>query len=333
MKRREFIIKTSVTVGAGAATVTAPQAASASTRKRIAWVATVTLERIEANTSEKMINSVISRMKGTLKGKPDLVCLPETFIYNQVPNKPSPKEQAAKASEHLKPFQHFASENNCYVVCPLLTEEDGRIYNSAVMIDRNGERLGAYHKMHPTTGELESGIMPGPKTPTVFQTDIGTIGAQICFDINWQDGWQKLSQAGANIIVWPSAFPGGRMLNAMAWLTKAYVITATRPFPPRIIDMDGEDIDTGGRFEPFATAPINLEKAFIHIWPYTKQLDALKEKYGQSVRVKKYHLEDWATVESLSDELAVQDLLDEFEIPTHKQHIEIADKEQKKYES
>ncbi|MBZ0255505.1 carbon-nitrogen hydrolase family protein, partial [bacterium] len=267
MKRREFIIKTSVTIGAGAAA--APIPAKASTRKRIAWVAALTLERIDSNTPEKMIHSVISRMKETLNGKPDLICLPETFIYNHVPNKPSPKEQAAKAPEHLKPFQEFASDNNCYVVCPLLTEEDGRVHNSAVFIDRNGERLGAYHKMHPTTGEIEGGIMPGPKTPTVFQTDIGTIGAQICFDINWQDGWQKLWKAGADIVVWPSAFPGGRMLNAMAWLTKAYVITATRPFPPRIIDMDGDEIDSGGRFEQFALAPINLEKAFIHIWPYT----------------------------------------------------------------
>jgi predicted amidohydrolase len=331
MKRREFIIKTSVSFGAGAAA--APIAVNAASKKRIAWVASITLERIDADSPEKMINSVISRMKGTLKGKPDLVCLPETFIYNQVPNKPSPKEQAAKAGEHLKLFQEFASENNCYVVCPLLTEEDGNVYNSAVFIDRNGERLGAYHKMHPTTGELESGIMPGPKTPTVFQTDIGTIGAQICFDINWQDGWQKLWKAGADIVVWPSAFPGGRMLNAMAWLTKAYVITSTRPFPPRIIDMDGEDIDTGGRFEQFAMAPINLEKAFIHIWPYTKQLDALKEKYGQQVRIKKYHLEDWATVESLTDDLAVQDLLDEFEIPTHKQHIDTADQLQQKHQT
>lgn len=333
MKRREFIVKTSISIGAGGATAAAPLTAKASNRKRIAWAAALTLERIDANTSDKMIKSVISRMKGTLKGKPDLICLPETFIYNQVPKRPPSIDQAAKADEHLKPFQEFANENQCYVVCPLLTQEDGRVYNSAVFIDRNGERMGAYHKMHPTTGELINGIMPGPDTPSVFQTDLGTIGAQICFDINWQDGWQKLSQAGADIIVWPSAFPGGRMLNAMAWLTRAYIITSTRPFPPRIIDMDGEDIDTGGRFEPFAMAPINLEKAFIHIWPYTKQLDAMKEKYGQSVRVKKYHLEDWATVESLSDELAIQDALNEFEIPTHKQHIDTANQEQNKHKA
>ncbi len=331
MKRREFIIKTSVTIGGGAAA--APMNAGATGAKRIAWVAALTLERITADTADSMIKSVISRMKATLKGKPDLVCLPETFIYNQVKTKPSAIDQAAKAGEHLKPFQQFASDNNCYVVCPLLTEDEGRVYNSAVFIDRNGGRMGAYHKMHPTVSEIEKGIMPGPETPTVFQTDIGTIGAQICFDINWLDGWQRLSQAGADIIVWPSAFPGGRMLNAMAWMTKAYIITPTRPFPPRIIDINGDDINTGGRFEPFALAPINLEKAFIHIWPYTKQLDALKEKYGRRVQVTKYHLEDWAMVESLSDGLAVQDTLNEFEIPTHKQHIQTADELQRKHKA
>lgn len=324
MKRRQFIASASAAGLAPNAVAAAPKP-----KKRIAWIAALSIDDIRNVSSQGMIHRVLQRMKETLRANPDLICLPETFIYNQDPDRPSAAEQAARASEHLKLFQDFAGENQCHVVCPLLSEENGKVYNSAVFIDRAGEIMGAYHKMHPTVSEIDRGISPGPSQPHVFQTDIGTLGAQICFDINWNDGWSRLSEAGCDIIFWPSAFPGGRMLNAMAWMTKAYIVTATRPLPPRIIDMNGEELDSGGRFQSWALAPVNLQKAFIHIWPYTKQLDELKAKYGEAVHVAKYHLEDWAIVECLADELDVHELLKEFDIPTHKRHIQIADERQK----
>ena len=78
--------------------------------------------------------------------------------------------------------------------------------NTAVVYDRQGQELGQYHKIHPTEGELNGGIWPGPIDPPVFEADFGKFGIQICFDVNWWEGWERLKQKGAQIVFWPSAF-------------------------------------------------------------------------------------------------------------------------------
>ncbi|MBI1387529.1 MAG: twin-arginine translocation signal domain-containing protein [bacterium] len=323
-QRRGFL-KGALAMGAAAgAGVSAAQPKEARPNRR-PWIATVSLDRLEPSSRDDMVKQVIRRMNATLDCSPSLICLPEAFPFHNVPDAPPARQRAEQAVEILPSFQAFARDNACWLVCPMLTVENGRVYNSAVVINREGGVAGAYHKMHPTTDEMESGIHPGPADPPVFDTDFGRIGCQICFDINWRGGWDQISAKGAEIIVWPSAFPGGRMLSGLAWMTKTVIVSSTRPAPSRIVDVDGEELTDSGRFETWACAPVNLEKAFIHIWPYTRQLDALRAKYGQRARVKKYHLEDWAIVESLDETLPVADLLREFEIPLHREHIRMAD--------
>ena len=88
--------------------------------------------------------------------------------------------------------------------------------------------MGEYRKMHPTIGEMERGISPGTLEPPVFHTDFGAVGAQICYDIEWDDGWQWLRKAGAEIVLWSSAFGGGQALNAIAQLNKYCIVSSTR---------------------------------------------------------------------------------------------------------
>ncbi len=60
----------------------------------------------------------------------------------------------------------------------------------------------------------------------VFDTDFGRIGVQICFDIEYRDGWDALDRAGAEIFFWLSAAEGGRGLNVIAWNYHRYVASA-----------------------------------------------------------------------------------------------------------
>ena len=69
--------------------------------------------------------------------------------------------------------------------------------------------------------------VPGALDPPVFQADFGTIGIQICFDVNWSSTWAKLKQKGAEILFWPSAFAAPRHLSALAWQNQFYVASAT----------------------------------------------------------------------------------------------------------
>jgi len=61
-----------------------------------------------------------------------------------------------------------------------------------VVVFRQGRIAGQYNKIHPTENEIKEGTHPGDTELRVFETDFGTIGIQICFDVNWQEQWRRL---------------------------------------------------------------------------------------------------------------------------------------------
>ncbi len=317
-------------VGFGAATVTASEPVERTKRlPREVWVASLSLHGLEAQTHEEMIGKVLKRLDDVRPFQPDVVCLPEVFPFLKVSKRPPLAEIAETPLGPISTrFAAWAKDNRCYMICPIYTQQDGRFYNSAVVIDRDGRCLGEYRKIHPTVSEMERGVVPGPLDPPVFQTDFGTIGVQICYDINWPEGWAKLRQAGAEMVFWPSAFCGGRMLNALAWMNKNCVISSTRFDPTKICDITGEDLACSGRARNWVCTPINLERAFLHGWPYWTRYNDIQAKYGRKVLIRHFWEEGWSILESRSPDVKVADVLREFDIRTHEQHIARADEMQ-----
>lgn len=335
--RRRFL-KTSVGLGiagfsvCGGATVAKSEAVKPAKRlPREVWVASLSLHKLEARTHEEMIRKVLKQLDDIRPFQPDVVCLPEVFPFLKISKRP-PLAEVAEAP--LGPistrFAAWAKDNHCNLICPIYTRQDGRFYNSAVVINREGKCLGEYRKIHPTVSEMERGVAPGPLDPPVFQTDFGTIGVQICYDINWHEGWKKLRQGGAEIVFWPSAFCGGRMLNALAWMNKYCVVSSTRFDPTKICDITGEDVARSGRARNWVCAPLNLERAFLHGWPYWMRYDDIQAKYGRKVLIRHFPEEGWSILESRSADVKVADVLREFDIRTHEEHIARAELMQKK---
>ena len=327
MDRRHFIQSATAGLGAAGAGLVAGNAIAegADRAKRLpreVWVASISLEGLEAGTHQEMLDKVFKRLGEIEPCQPDIVCLPEVFPFlntsGRLPLSEVAEEPLGPISSQLA---DFAKRVGCYVVCPIYTKESGRYYNSAVIIDRAGKPLGEYRKIHPTVSEMEKGITPGPIEPPVFKTDFGVIGVQICYDINWPDGWRRLRQAGAEMIFWPSAFCGGQMINAMAWMNKCSVISSTRFDPTKMCDITGEDIMSSGRARYWVCAPVNLEKAFIHGWPYWQRYNDVQKRYGRDVLIRHFPEEGWSVIESRSPDLKVADVLREFDIKTHEQHI------------
>jgi predicted amidohydrolase len=273
-----------------------------------------------------MLRKVLGRLEEIEPFQPDVVCLPEVFPFLNTSATPPLKEIAeAPLGPISSQLAQWAKQNGSYVICPTYTSQDGKMYNSADVIDRDGEYLGEYRKIHPTMSEMEKGVAPGPLDPPVFQTDFGTIGVQICFDANWHEGWSKLRQAGAEIVFWPSAFCGGNILNALAWMNKFCVVSSTRFDPTKIVDITGEDLAVSGRARHWVCTPINLEKAFLHGWPYWTRYDEVQAKYGRKVLIRHFWEEGWSILESRSPDVKVADVLREFDFLTHEQHIARAD--------
>jgi hypothetical protein len=182
--------------------------------------------------------------------------------------------------------------------------------------------------MHPTVGEIEAGVAPGPLAPPVFRTDFGTLGVQICFDIEWADGWQRLREAGAEIVFWPSAFAGGIAVNTKAWQNRYVVASSTNKDTSKICDISGEEIARTSRWNRWVCAPVNLEKAFLHTWPFVLRFNDIHAKYGRKVRIHTLAEEEWTILESRSPDVRIADVLEEFELQTYEEHIRQADERQ-----
>jgi len=340
--RRGFLKKTSLALGVSILSGSRRTAAETHRTNPVAqknrlprevWIASLSQNRLDAKSYDEMVGKILRRMEEVVSYEPDIVCLPEVFPFSNLStNRPPLKEVAEVPIGAIsRPFADFAKEHHCYVVCPIYTKEKGRYYNAAVFIDRKGKLLGEYRKIHPTIGEMENGIHLGPLEPPVFQTDFGIVGAQICFDIEWLDGWQELRKAGAELVFWPSAFAGGSMVNTKAWQNKYAVVSSTRKGTTKICDVSGEAVAWTGHFAHWACAPVNLEKAFLHTWPYCRKFQDIQAKYGRKVRITTYHEEEWTIIESRSPDVRVADVMKEFEFKTHEEHIQAADKIQKKY--
>lgn len=157
---------------------------------------------------KNMIKIVEWLNKAVQKFSPDLVVFPETIttgfattlskeelwdLVDTVPGRLT--DVIAKEAKKL----------GVHVVFPTYErgKKRGDIYNSAVMIDANGDIMGVYRKVHVYPPEKQW-VIPGIETP-VFETPFAKIGIVICYDGDYPELSRKLAMKGAEIIVRPSA--------------------------------------------------------------------------------------------------------------------------------
>ena len=168
--------------------------ASQSNPDRIVRVVTISQEGLKMGTKD-LLEPTMARLNQAASFHPDIACLPEMFSNRAPEPVPGPVTEKLAA---------WAREHSSYVIFGLRTKKGGIIYNTAVLMDRKGQIIGQYNKIHPTDGELKDGTTPGEDVgPPVFKTDFGTIGIQICFDVNWREEWRHLKEQGAQIVFWP----------------------------------------------------------------------------------------------------------------------------------
>ena len=300
---------------------------------REVWIATITQHNIEGRDVAESLKTAIRQMENALHFSPDIICLPEVFHEAGIRGEKPPLDVISEngSDNIIGPFRNFAKMHKCYIVCPIYTVENGKYYNSAVIIDRQGNKIGEYRKVRLTVGELQR-LTPGPRDIPVFQTDFGVIGVQICFDIEWPEGWRQLGEKGAEIVFWPSAFAGGKMVNTYAWQNHYCMVSSTWKNTSKICDITGEEIAASGNYNRWGVcAPVNLEKVFLHSWPYNRHFSDIEKKYGRKVRIYTLHEEEFTVIESLSPDIKVADIMKEFDLKSHKEHMKTAEIEQDKF--
>lgn len=128
----------------------------------------------------------------------------------------------------------FAAENGVVVVFPLFEKAGkGRYYNSAAVIDADGDILGVYRKVHVPNvmGWHEKFyFLPGDRGFPVFRTRVGSIGVQLSWDVYFPEGSRILALKGAQLVVvptsnahasherWESMIAGNALANSLFYL-------------------------------------------------------------------------------------------------------------------
>lgn len=139
----------------------------------------------------------------------DLVVLPE-FFSTGIDDKSfinSPEDE--NGGEVIAQVKEFANKYNTNIIAgSVITRVDGKLYNTSFAINREGETIAKYNKIHLYNfagGNEDKYITPGNET-VVAEFDFAKVGMSICFDIKFPMHYRKLIKQGAEIIASPSAW-------------------------------------------------------------------------------------------------------------------------------
>lgn len=109
----------------------------------------------------------------------------------------------------------IARKNHVYMVGGSIPElgEDGKVYNTCYVFDREGRQIGKHRKAHLfdifVTGEQvfrESDTLSAGNSFDTFETEWCPMAVNICFDIRFPESSRIPALAGAKVIFNPASF-------------------------------------------------------------------------------------------------------------------------------
>lgn len=92
--------------------------------------------------------------------------------------------------------------------------ENGKCYNTMPFLNRQGEVLGQYRKVHlaDSSGSKESDLLEPGNQLKLVDTEFGKIGLMVCYDMRFPEVSRSLALAGADLICSVACWPAGRVL-------------------------------------------------------------------------------------------------------------------------
>ena len=132
----------------------------------------------------------------------DIVCLGEAITSVGTSAKPDEYAHPIPGPD-TKILGTAAARNKIWVVAGIAELDGDILYNTAVLLDRDGKVAGKYRKVHLPREEWTQGITPGDEYP-VFQTDFGKIAIQICYDWFFPEPAAIFALQGAEMIFAPT---------------------------------------------------------------------------------------------------------------------------------
>jgi N-carbamoylputrescine amidase len=173
---------------------------------KLAGIQTSCSEEKERNIEKAVKLTQIAIEKGA-----QIICFQELFTTHWFPREMN--QRYFSLAEKIDGFtitkmQKLAEAYEVVLICPIFEIEEDTFYNSAIVIDADGEILGSYRKIHVPQiplWEERYYFSPGNHGFPVFNTKFAPMGVQICWDNFFPEGSRILALKGAKIIFSPTA--------------------------------------------------------------------------------------------------------------------------------
>lgn len=143
-------------------------------------------------------------------GEADLVVLPEMWLTGYAYR--TLGELALRTPESLARVGALAKKYGYFVVGSWAERaDDGHLYNTACIVGPDGRVRARYRKVHLFGPMKEDRHFVRGRAVTVVDLEIGRIGIALCYDLRFPELARKMALAGAELLLYPSQWPGSRL--------------------------------------------------------------------------------------------------------------------------
>jgi 5-aminopentanamidase len=196
-------------------------------------VAVAQLEPKLAET-ERNLEACLARLGEAAAAGAELLVLPECAIPGYMFDS---ADEALPWAEEIPGPSTEALERECrrlgtHVVCGLLERDGDTLHNAAILVGPDG-LVGTYRKTHLPFLGVDRFVTPGDEL-TVWDTPLGRIGVEICYDLRFPEVTRTLALRGADLVAHPTNFPmAAKVQTELITLARAaenriYLLTANR---------------------------------------------------------------------------------------------------------
>lgn len=152
-----------------------------------------------------------------------------------------------------------ANDYGIYVAFGMVTKDkvESVLYNSAILVGPEGELVDVYNKVH-LRGEERMAFREGFKLP-VAETDIGTIGLMLGYDLAYPEVSRSLALEGAELLCVMANWEAANIdewktyLRARAYENSVFIAGVNRVGEDVTLSFGGDSMLVGPRGEIFAS--------------------------------------------------------------------------------
>lgn len=226
---------------------------------------------------ELNLDACLARLEEAAAAGAELLVLPECaipgYMFESLDEGLSVAEEVPGPSVEI--LERECARLGVHAVCGLLQRDGDLLRNAAVLVAPDG-LVGTYWKTHLPFLGVDRFVTPGDEFH-VWDTSLGRIGVEICYDLRFPEVTRTLALRGADLVAHPTNFPMAAKVQtevitlARAAENRIYMLTANRVGKERsgefcgwsqIVDPYGTRLaEAGETEEALLVAEVDVEKA------------------------------------------------------------------------